>query len=79
MNDDKDDLKRITVYKFNNTKESWHEYALKFRVIADRKAYEDVIDGTKTPPDEKQNLEILRQKRKSWQQEWPTKRVMETW
>ena len=65
MNDDKDYLKRITVYKFNNTKESWHEYALKFRVIADRKAYEDVIDGTKTPPppppppDEKQNLEIL--------------------
>ena len=59
MSDDKDDLKSIKVYKFDNTKESWHEFALKFRVIADSRGYEDIIDGTKTPPDKKENLEIL--------------------
>ena len=35
MSEEKDDLKSIKVYKFNNTKENWHEFALKFRVIAD--------------------------------------------
>ena len=50
MSDDKDDLKSIEVYKFDNTKESWHEFALKFRVIADSRGYEDIIDGTRTPP-----------------------------
>ena len=60
MSDDKDDIRSIKVYKFNNTKESWHEIALKFRVIADSRGNEDIIDGTKTPsPDEKENLEIL--------------------
>ena len=87
MSDDKDDLKSIKVYKFDNTKESWHEFALKFRVIADGSGYEEIIDGTKSPPDEKENLEILEEanadkkkgKRKSWQPEWPTKSVIETW
>ena len=37
MSEEKDDLKSIKVYKFNNTKENWHEFALKFRVIADGK------------------------------------------
>ena len=41
MSDEKDDLRSIKVYKFDNTKESWHEFVLKSRVIA---------DGTKTPP-----------------------------
>ena len=41
MSDEKDDLRSIKVYKFDNTKESWHEFVLKFRVIA---------DGTKPPP-----------------------------
>ena len=60
MSDDKDDLKSIKVYKFDNTKESWHEFVLKFRVMADSRGYEDIIDGTMTPPpDEKENLEIL--------------------
>ena len=44
MSDDKDDLKSIKVYKFDNTKESWHEFALKFRVTADSSGYEDIID-----------------------------------
>ena len=50
MSDDKDDLRSIKVYKFSNTKENWHEFALKFRVIADGRGYEDRIDGTVTPP-----------------------------
>ena len=59
MSDDKDGLKSINVYKFDNTKESWHEFALKSRVIADSRGYEEIIVGTKNPPDEKENLEIL--------------------
>ena len=59
MRDDKDDLKSIKVYKFDNTKESWYEFALKFRVIADSRGYEEIIDGIKNPPDEKENLVIL--------------------
>ena len=41
------------------TKEGWHEFALKFRVIADSRDYFDIIEGTETPPDEKEDLEIL--------------------
>ena len=68
MSDEKDDLRSIKVYKFNNTKENWHEFALKFRVIADSRGYEGIIDGTVTtttttppppPPDEKEVIEIL--------------------
>ena len=59
MSDDKDDLGSIKVYKFNSTKENWHEFALKFRVIPDSRGYEDIIDGTVTPPDKKENIEIL--------------------
>ena len=47
------------MYKFNNTKEGWHEFALKFRVISDSRGYDGIIEGTETPPDEKENLEIL--------------------
>ena len=59
MSEDKGDLKSIKVYKFNNTKESWHEFTLKFRVIADYRGYDDIIEGKETAPDEKENLEIL--------------------
>ena len=59
MSKDTDDLKSIKVCKFNNTKEGWHEFALKFRVIADHRGYDDIIEGTATPPDEKENLEII--------------------
>ena len=44
MSEEKDGLKSIKVYKFNNMKESWHEFALKFRVIADDRGYDDIID-----------------------------------
>ena len=59
MSEEKDGLKSIKVYKFNNTKESWHEFALKFRVIADDRGYDDIIEGIETPSDEKEDLEIL--------------------
>ena len=59
MSEEKDDPKSIKEYKCNNTKESWHEFALKFRVIVDSWGYEETIDGTKTPPDEKEELVIL--------------------
>ena len=59
MSEKKDDLKSIKVYKFNNMKEGWHEFALKFRVIADSRGYDDIIGGKETPPDEKEDLEIL--------------------
>ena len=52
MSNEKDNLKSIKVYKFDNTKEKWHEFALKFRVIADTRGYRGIIDGTVIPPDE---------------------------
>ena len=52
MSDEKDDLKSIKVYKFDNTKEKWHEFALKFRVIADTRDYWGIIDRSVVPPDE---------------------------
>ena len=61
MSEEKDVLKSIKVYKFNNTKGNWHEFALKFRVIADDRGYSDIIEGIVTPPDEKEDLEILKE------------------
>ena len=59
MSEEKDGLKSIKVYKFNNTKEKWHEFSLKFRVIAGDRGYSDIIEGIVTQPDEKENIEIL--------------------
>ena len=58
MSEEKDDLKSIKVYKFNNTKENWDEFALKFRVIADTRGYFGVIDGTMVPPDEQETITV---------------------
>ena len=58
MSEEKDDLKSIKVYKFNNTKENWNEFALKFRVIADTRGYYGVFDGTMSPPDEQEIITI---------------------
>ena len=58
MSEEKDDLKSIKVYKFNNTKENWHEFALKFRVIADSRGYYGVIDGSMSPPDEQETITV---------------------
>ena len=59
MSEEKDDLKSIKVYKFNNIKENWHEFALKFRVITDSRAYYGVIDGSMSPPDERESIPVM--------------------
>ena len=59
MSEENDVLKSINVYKFNNTNEGWHEFALNFRVIANSRGYDDILEGKETPPDEKEDLEIL--------------------
>ena len=66
MGDEKDDLRSIKVYKFNNTKENWHEFAQKFIVIADSRGYDSIIDETTTPPDEKENLRYLQTTREKY-------------
>ena len=58
MSEEKDNLKSIKFYKFNNTKENWHEFALKFRVIADTRGYYGVIDGTMSLPNEQKTITI---------------------
>ena len=58
MSEEKDDLKSIKVYKFNNTKENWHEFALKLRVIADMRVYYGIIDGTMVPPDKQITITV---------------------
>ena len=58
MHEEKDGLKSIKVYKFNNTKEGWHEFTLKFSVIADDRGYDDIIEGKEAAPDEKEDLEV---------------------
>ena len=58
MSEEKDNLKSIKVYKFNNTKENWHEFALKFRVIADTRGYWEIINGTMVPPDEQITITV---------------------
>ena len=73
MSDEKDDLKSIKVYKFDNTKEKWHEFALKFRVITDTRDYWGIIDGSVGPPDKvaiftvtaEDTGEALKEKRKN--------------
>ena len=59
MSEEKDDIRSIKVYKFNNTKENWHVFALKFRVIADSRGYDSIINGTESPSDEEEEIVIL--------------------
>ena len=58
MSEENDDLKSIKVYKLNNTKENWHEFALKFRVIAETRGYYGVIDGTMSPPNKQETITV---------------------
>ena len=86
MSEENDDLKSIKVYKFNNTKESWHEFDHKFRVIADTRGYYGVIDGTMSPPDEQEIITIAAenkemywmQRRRNLRLEQPTRWVIGT-
>ena len=58
MSEEKDDLKSIKVYKCNNTKENWHEFALKLRAIADIRGYYGVIDGTMSAPNKQETITV---------------------
>ena len=58
MSEEKDDLKSIKVYRFNNTKENWHEFALKFRVIADYRGYYGIINRTMVPADVQEQITV---------------------
>ena len=58
MSEEKDDLKSIKVYKSDNTKGKWHEFALKFRVIADTREYRGILVGSVVPPDELAEITI---------------------
>ena len=59
MSKEKDNLKSIKVYKFNNTKENWHKFALKFSVIADSRGYYGIIDGSVSPPNNKETIAVM--------------------
>ena len=52
-------MKSIKVYNFINTKENWHECALKFRVIADSIGYYGIIDRSVSPSDEKETITVM--------------------
>ena len=88
MSEEKDGRQRIKEYRFNNTKESWHEFSLKFGAIADDRGYSDSIEGIVTQPEEKEDIEkSLRKttlkpkslkKRSSWL-ELQIRKDSETW
>ena len=46
---DSHELQGLDVVQCGALVETNHEFALKFRVIADSRGYEDTIDGTATP------------------------------
>ena len=81
MSEEKDDLQSIKVYKFDNTKENWHEFALKFSVIADTRAYWGIIDGSVIPPDKMADITItaedtgaiLKEKKDKLKARWATR------
>ena len=50
MEDHQGDFKSIKVIKFNNRKEDWTEFALKFKAIADERGYNEILDGTVNVP-----------------------------
>ena len=63
MSIEEEDLKSIKVYKFNNSKENWHEFALKFRVIADTRGYWEIINGTMVPPKKQISITVTTEDR----------------
>ena len=48
MEDSQDAIKLIKVVKFNNNKEYWAEFVLKFKAIADERGYVGIINGSET-------------------------------
>ena len=50
MEDHQGDFKLIKVIKFNNTKEDWMEFALKFNAVADERGYDKILEGAVNVP-----------------------------
>ena len=50
MEDHQGDFKLIKVIKFNNRKEDWTEFALKFKAIADERGYDEILECTVNVP-----------------------------
>ena len=50
MENSQDKIKSIKVIKFNNRKEDWDEFALKFKAIAYERGYDKILDGSETVP-----------------------------
>ena len=50
MEDHQGDFKSIKVIKFDNRKEDWTEFALKFKAIADERGYDEILEGTVNVP-----------------------------
>ena len=50
MEDHQGDFKSIKVIKFNNRKDVWTEFALKFIVIVDERGYDEILEGIVSVP-----------------------------
>ena len=50
MEDHQGDFRSIKVIKFNNRKEDWTEFALNFKMIADERGYDEILEGTMDVP-----------------------------
>ena len=50
MEDHQGDFKLTKLIKFNNKKEDWTEFALKFKAIDDERGYNEILEGTMNVP-----------------------------
>ena len=50
MEDHPGDFNLIKGIKFNNRKEGWTEFDLKFKAIANERGYDEILDGTVNVP-----------------------------
>ena len=50
MEDHQGDFKSVKVIKFNNRKEDWTEFALKFKAMADERGYDEILEDTVNVP-----------------------------
>ena len=56
MEDSQDEIKSMKVVMFNNKKEDWSVFDLKFIAIADERGYVGILNGSDTVPVKKATL-----------------------
>ena len=56
MEDSQDEIKSMKVVMFNNKKEDWSAFDLKFIAIADERGYVGILNGSDTVPVKKATL-----------------------